>query len=192
MKIALITARKITNTWGEEHLGISSNLVSLMREFSYQVKTELNYNMQDIDSKYFLNVDLVILSGGESLGEFIERDKFEKKIIEFSYHHNIPLIGICRGMQIISSYFGVEPRIIDGHSGTKHLLDGQSKKIVNSYHDYGIMTLPKNFQSTHIAPDGSFEGFIHLNKPIAGLMWHPEREISDAYFQDLLNSITIK
>ena len=51
-----------------------------------------------------MNLDGIILSGGDNIGDFPERDKTENKIIEFCIRKNTPLIGICRGMQIINSF----------------------------------------------------------------------------------------
>ena len=61
------------------------------------------------DTKYFLEkmkLDGLILSGGDNKGDDIERDKTEQEIIELSVKNKIPLLGICRGMQVINDFFG--------------------------------------------------------------------------------------
>ncbi len=52
-----------------------------------------------------LNLDGIILSGGDNIGEFPERDKTEIKIIDYSTRNNIPILGVCRGMQLINEFF---------------------------------------------------------------------------------------
>ena len=52
----------------------------------------------------------IVLSGGNDIGEYKNRDILEYYMIDLAIANNIPLIGICRGMQIINSYFGPRPR----------------------------------------------------------------------------------
>jgi len=48
-----------------------------------------------------INVDAIILSGGDNLGDFPERDKTELDLINYAISSGIPILGVCRGMQII-------------------------------------------------------------------------------------------
>ena len=43
----------------------------------------------------------IILSGGQDIGTNKLRDKTEITLIDFAIKNKIPLIGICRGMQLI-------------------------------------------------------------------------------------------
>ena len=55
-----------------------------------------------IDIKGFLksiNLDMLIFSGGDNIGDDLERDKTEKNMIEFAIENKIPSFGVCRGMQ---------------------------------------------------------------------------------------------
>ena len=93
-------------------------------------------------------VDLIILSGGNDLFENFKssknRLKIEKKLIDNSIKKNIPLIGICRGMQLINYFFGGKIKRIPHHMRTKHEIKLNNnffpkKKIkVNSFHNFGI------------------------------------------------------
>ena len=53
-----------------------------------------------------MKVSGLILSGGDNIGDEPLRDQIEKKIIDHAVSNEIPLIGICRGMEIINSFFG--------------------------------------------------------------------------------------
>ena len=45
-----------------------------------------------------LSPDGFVLSGGNDIGSTIERDNLELAMLEYSSEHQLPLLGICRGM----------------------------------------------------------------------------------------------
>lgn len=192
MKTALITSRKYFNQWNEEHIGVSINLKKLLNDLSFSCRLEIDFDLNRVKPEYFSDIDLIVLSGGETMGKFPERDLFEVELIRYAYENSLPILGICRGMQIISKYFGVDPELIPNHAGTKHQLIGNTSETVGSYHHFGIKRLPNDFISHHMAPDKSIESFLHLFKPIAGVMWHPEREFQSDYFNNLVGTLMQK
>ena len=136
-----------------------------------------------------IEMDGFILSGGDNVGDDPLRDNTEKKIIEFAIAHNLPTFGVCRGMQAINNFFNGS--VIDSknskHVGKPHINKIVNKRLqqflgktiqVNSYHN-NILTsksLWENLQEFAITDfDNTIEGIIHKNKPIIGVMWHPER-----------------
>ena len=52
-----------------------------------------------------INLDGIILSGGDNIGDDDERDNTEKQIIEFGISKKIPIFGVCRGMQVLNKFF---------------------------------------------------------------------------------------
>lgn len=138
-----------------------------------------------------MKIDGIVLSGGDNIGDDPKRDKTETTMLEFATKNNIPLIGICRGMQIINDYFGgtIEKSQNNDHVGKHHLVEITNKKLssllntsslqVNSYHHNLIRTnhLGKNLEPFAITRiDNTVEGFFHATMPLMGIMWHPERE----------------
>lgn len=138
-----------------------------------------------------MKLDGLIMSGGDNKGDDIERDKTEQEIIELAVKHEIPLLGICRGMQVINDFFGGKLTVANDskHVAKYHnveLVDNNYRKFfdtermeVNSFHnniiknemignDLQVFALSEN--------DETVEGFYHKNLPIIGVMWHPERE----------------
>ena len=139
-----------------------------------------------------MQVQGLILSGGDNIGDSQARDKTEQKIINYSFEKKIPLIGICRGMQVINTFFG---GTIEGLENSKHVGDPHfvslnkniaeflhtNKLQVNSFHNNIIKQkdLGKNLEPFAVANDQTIEGFYHTKLAIFGSMWNPERNSSD-------------
>lgn len=146
------------------------------------------------DIKSFLNgmkIDGFILSGGDNMGDDPERDETEKTIIEFAISNKIPILGVCRGMQVLNSYFGgaVTVNKDKSHVGKNHVVELTNDKLskllkkdsldVNSFHNNIIKKeiLGKNLETFAITRDDrTVEGYFHSKLPIMGVMWHPERD----------------
>jgi len=119
----------------------------------------------------------IILTGGNTLNtDAPERDQVEKKILEYALAHPIPVLGVCRGMQLILSHFGFPLKKVKGHVGTWHTVDfATEKRQENSYHEYGAFEVRTPLKITGMAEDGVIEAVQHIHLPIHGIMWHPER-----------------
>ena len=118
----------------------------------------------------------IILSGGNDINQFPNRDFTEISLLNYACVNNIPILGICRGMQLISKKFGVEPKSISGHVNVRHNLSGNFSGEVNSFHNYGIDRCPENFNCIAVSNKNDIEAITHRTKNIEGWMWHPERE----------------
>ena len=144
------------------------------------LNTSNNLNTLDKIDVWIKNLSIrgILLSGGENYNEKPERDLLEFNLITYAIENNIPLLGICRGMQIISKKFGVNSKKITNHVAVNHKIVGDINEIVNSYHNYSIESCPKEFNSIAISTqDNEIEAIRHKKLPIEGWMWHPEREI---------------
>ena len=133
-----------------------------------------------------------ILSGGNNIGESPERDLAEKTILDYSLLKNLPVMGICRGMQFMNYYQGGNTRKHSGHTSNTHIINGELSNrldiMVNSYHDFSIFSddLGEGFIPTALSPDGVIEAFAHKTYPWCGIMWHPERNIKLSNFDSML------
>jgi N5-(cytidine 5'-diphosphoramidyl)-L-glutamine hydrolase len=150
----------------------------------------LCYNFEEIFKN--IQVDGVILTGGNNLNSLEnsevskKRDSFEMKLIEYCIKRSIPVLGVCRGMQIISEYFGASFLPVKNHIGVKHSLvvnheskyAKELKKIhkVNSYHDFAVDQLSSDFLFSAKSSDGVIKAIEHIKYKIFAHMWHPERE----------------
>ena len=137
-----------------------------------------------------MSLDGLILSGGDNIGENKNRDETEILLLKLAIKKKIPILGVCRGMQLINNYFGgnISHDKSTTHISKKHdveitnqnfssLLDS-NKIAVNSYHRNIIETtqIGNNLNPFAISKnDNTVEGFFHNSFPIIGVMWHPER-----------------
>lgn len=127
----------------------------------------------------------IILTGGNDLvdlgGDAPERDVAEHAMLDWASKCDVPTMGVCRGMQMILHTHGAPLKPATGHAGVRHQIDWEGHSIsVNSYHNWGLDTVPAEFEATAHSDDGSIEATRHRSKPLSGIMWHPEREDSIA------------
>lgn len=138
-----------------------------------------------------LSLDGLILTGGndpadlpEPQGVAPERDRFERACLAHSRSRGWPVLGVCRGLQMMLLESGGRLRAIEGHVARSHRLVARRPEFqalesqpVNSYHQYGAMpeNLGQGWQVAAVAPDGTVEAMVHETWPHAAIMWHPER-----------------
>ena len=138
-----------------------------------------------------LNLDGLLLSGGNSIASLCpsaddaapERDAFELALISEALSRGIPIVAVCRGMQILNIYMGGRLSPIENHVGVRHAIISTGSpyplpETTNSFHNWSIAADDLAESLTPIATDenGNIEAFQHTRKKLLGVMWHPERE----------------
>ena len=147
--------------------------------------------------------DLLLLPGGGDVhprfyGQQINgstdideaRDGRELALVDKFLRAGKPIVGICRGLQLLNVYFGGTLRQhIEGHSqidgvdrlhaintapGLLRALYG-ARFTVNSAHHQAVETLGEGLQVLACAPDGTAEAIAHKALPVFAVQWHPER-----------------
>ncbi len=132
--------------------------------------------------------------------EICERDQMEIDLMRFAIDHtNLPILGICRGAQIMnvamggSLYQDNQVKTTFNHSqfakwdaisheielveGTNmHQIFGCSTMGVNSIHHQSIKEIGRGLRVSAYAPDGVVESIEHLDlsRFVMGIQWHPE------------------
>lgn len=122
------------------------------------------------------------------------RDKLTIEAIQYSKEHNIPVFGICLGMQTINvAYGGSLKQHIDGHRRTQHEVlveDGNilhdyvgKNYAIKSFHHQCISRLGEGLTIIAKASDGTPEAVIDKTKKVFGVQWHPERTEDSTMFE---------
>lgn len=163
-------------------------------------------------TKNIEDADIILFAGGEDVGPELygepvgsrtywnkNRDKIEVHDYDFAVRNNIPMVGVCRGMQFLTAMHGGKIiQHVTNHSGKYHpmfLADGSFINVNSLHHQ---MCLPfghiKNFVLVGYAPqlsscyvDGNEEyispgeGFFPEPEALYypdinafGVQWHPE------------------
>jgi gamma-glutamyl-gamma-aminobutyrate hydrolase PuuD len=142
-----------------------------------------------------LDLALVILTGGNDLASLPgavhaapERDATEPAIVDHAATHRLPVLGVCRGLQLLVARAGGVLRPVTGHVGTPHPIERSGRgrfplrtSAVSSYHDWGVRPdeVGVGLEVLACAPDGTVEAVADPDRPIVGVMWHPERDPAD-------------
>ena len=176
-----------------------------------------------------LRLDGLLLSGGGDINPAIyhgrthpnvysvepDRDALELALVAAARKHHIPLLGICRGLQLINVAFGGTlfthlPDQVSGstiqHSNTKFSYIAHPVTIlkstrlagilrrdeveVNSLHHQGIDRLGNGLTASAVAADGLVEGVESNNGHyLMGVQWHPEALHEDPAAQAIFSSL---
>lgn len=161
------------------YLGFKPLLVSDLKTLNYFV------------NKSSLSIKGIILSGGPNVKKNSLRYKIQKQLTNISKNKKIPLLGICHGLQFINCLEGGSLKKINNHVQIDHKIKSNDDYPlkVNSYHQYGIKKLGRNFQIMAYSEDKNIEAIKHIKYKWLGWMWHPER---DKNFDKKLTNIAKK
>lgn len=141
-----------------------------------------------------------------------KRYKFEKELIISACKKNMPVLGICRGAQMIAQIFGGE-LFLDVKQASSNVLNhyqnkpgsvavhdinikkdsllysiiGSDKLKVNSFHRQSIKCVSDEFRICAVAVDGVVEAIEHKERFILGLQFHPERLFQQEVFKNIFD-----
>lgn len=123
-----------------------------------------------------------------------ERDRAELILSESYLTWEKPILGICRGMQVLNVFLGgtliqdLPPAWRASHQGEEDVYHPVSCRpgsllerllgpcpVVNSAHHQAVDCLGRDLEASAWANEGFAEGFEHRILPILGVQFHPER-----------------
>ncbi len=161
-------------------------------------------------------VDGLLLSGGVDLNPLFlgeepspalhsitpERDKGELLLIRLAFDFQLPILAVCRGVQMLAAALGGtvhqdiaeglpcakllkhsqdEPRTYASHTvsisegSLLRSILGQERVAVNSFHHQAVSQPGPHLRVSAIAPDGVIEAVESSeHKSVLGVQWHPE------------------
>lgn len=172
-------------------------------------------NNEEDYGAYINLIDGIIFSGGIDISPFNYgenplkeikrisniRDEYEFGLLDRAYKQKLPILGICRGLQLINVYLGgslyqdidrqlpgslghkpdfltieEEYHSINLRKGTRfYEIFNKDKIFVNSFHHQGIKKLGENLQVSGVADDGLVEVIEAADdRFMVGVQFHPE------------------
>lgn len=104
------------------------------------------------------------------------RDHVTLALIEGAVARGLPVLGVCRGMQLLQHRCAVPLRPVDGHVAARQIIriNGEPTEV-NSYHRFAAYESRPPLDVWATAADGVVKAVSHSARPTIGIMWHPER-----------------
>lgn len=200
---------------GKTFLGSGDkNITAITKNGGLPIIIPVNTDIQTIDD-YLDKIDGVYFFGGHDVHPFYYeeepikelgiihpiRDEFEIQLFKRAFERKIPILGVCRGCQVINVakggtlyqdiYSQIEgcnghsPMGIDTQEGYHTVkIDPASKlyhimkeeiSFVNSFHHQGVKNLAEGFKPAAYSSDSILEAFeYHGDQFCIGIQWHPE------------------
>ncbi len=151
----------------------------------------------DIDPEAYGTVD-----EGQSIDTDLDADCGEIRLLKAAVARQLPVLGICRGAQVINVSFGgslfqemledgtshpLRPDTLDELLQQRHDLKidadselarifGSTQRQVNSTHHQAIDQIAEGFRAVAWAPDGVVEAIESVNSSyVVAVQWHPEK-----------------
>jgi putative glutamine amidotransferase len=149
-------------------------------------------------------LDGLVIAGGADIGDNPERDGFEIALAQRALERQTPLLGVCRGMQVLNVARGGtleadlpgrlghelhrpvagawsehEVRLEPGSLAARTA--GAEQLVVKTHHHQGVAELGEGLRASAWADDGETIEAIEAEEPgfVLGVLWHPEEAEGD-------------
>src|SRR4051794_31887091 len=110
----------------------------------------------------------IVLSGGDDIGQFPHRDETERALLTWAMAQDLPVLGVCRGMQLVVCALGGTLTPVAGHVATRHdVRIGDEVRNVNSFHRLAPATVPPCVEVTARC-GGVVEAVRHRDAEVVG------------------------
>ncbi len=194
---------------GDRNKGLDNYIAAL----SHFPEAELIFLREDRKAEGLPECDALLLPGGDDIDPAL----FGAQIALTQHYaeEKKPILGICRGAQVINVAFGGDliqdlPEPQNSHHTWYHDENGKtmghhhltairpgtfleelygSRIVTNSYHHQAIGRLAAGFSVLQESDDGVIEFAAHDSLPICAVQWHPEKEAFETAKKGELDSV---
>lgn len=183
----------------------------------YNIKWDLynpNTNLESYDGLllpggYDIDPSLYGEAPDETVTKFDkEFDQLQLNILDYFVQNKKPVIGICKGLQIINVYFGgtliqdiksnIKHRNAD-FNDSYHLVNNSDymeelygkESLINSMHHQAIKKIGNGLIAVSHSDDQIIEAVRHQSLPIYAVQWHPERTVFDFKKENLVDGFKL-
>jgi len=170
-------------------VGIIPNILDINNKLN---EDEINELINEIK-----RCDGIICQGGDDFYDY------DKVIVRYAIENDIPILGVCLGMQLMASVYEDNITLLDSnyhnHKDCDHdiIIDKNSKLYsilrkenlnVNSYHKEHIIS-SGIYEVSAYSNDKVIEGIEYNHNAFnVGVQWHPERDMEKDYNQKLFKA----
>jgi putative glutamine amidotransferase len=142
------------------------------------------------------------------------RDRLEHRLLREALQADMPVLGICRGMQFLNVYHGGTLFQHHDHQATHRVrtadpslpahdvlvqpgsrvagILGEGRCPVNSRHHQAADRVPYQLAIVARAPDGTVEALERKDKPfVVAVQWHPEDMLNDPRQRKLFEALKL-
>ena len=176
-------------------------------------------------------IDGLVLAGGadidpasygqaqhaETAGTVLERDAFEIALVRAAIERDLPVLGICRGMQLLNVALGgtllqhlperfghhEHRRVVGSFDGADHDVDvsegtlamrvvDEASHATKSHHHQGVDRLGEGLRVSAISPGDGLAEAIELpgKRFVLGVQWHPEADAASPVLTAFVRAAT--
>ena len=193
---ALITQREGQNMYGKSTDVLEAAYTEFYESMGIRLHPVSNFT-RDFEALFEDPIDVLIVTGGGTLHPkyYVEphkaelqphRDAMEERLIMYCVENEIPIIGVCRGMQHLNALFGGKisysaPFVVPRPRGVYHMakICNSDRYIkINNFHSDCVYleNLSTMFYPLVVDEEnGSVEAFVSPTMSILAFQWHPER-----------------
>ena len=173
-------------------------------------------------------LDGLLLSGGDDIDPAaygqapdaalgtpsVARDAHERNLLETALGVELPILGVCRGVQMLNVHLGgTLHQHVPSHTDSTLPIDQAFHRVaftddsigrsvygaeaaVNSLHHQGIDRLAEGLVATGITVGGPDDGLVEaveiVGKPVLAVQWHPEMtDRADPVFRWFVDAATV-